>query len=110
MAFGASKWRASQSNDGQELTMMHRHLALFLVVSTSLFAACGGGGEIGEACDVAGSTAPCVEGAVCDTLANGDLVCLELCVEQTDCPDGYDCNGTSGSNLKSCHPQNDAGG
>jgi hypothetical protein len=68
--------------------------------------ACGEG-EIGDACDEPGSTDECVDDAVC-TNENSDSddenVCRQLCEEQEDCPDDLNCNGVSGSNLKSCQP------
>lgn len=82
-------------------------LACFLG-AVGLFA-CGGGAAIGEPCDTAGSADECEDGALCDTLSNGTTECLQTCVEKADCPEGYDCNGTSGSSIKTCHPDDSPG-
>ncbi len=67
------------------------------------FAACGGA-EIGESCDEAGSTDECVDNAVC-TNEDGRASCRRICAEHTDCPADHDCNGVSGTNIKSCQPE-----
>src|SRR5690242_6449035 len=75
-------------------------LALGLV---GLFAC--GAATIGDPCEMPGSTEECVEDAVCDTLKDGEVLCLLICQEQADCPSDFDCNGVSGSSLKACHPK-----
>ena len=66
-------------------------------------AGCGGVAAVGEACEVAGSTDDeCEENAICGDDGSGALACLVICVEQTDCASGEECNGVSGSNIKGC--------
>jgi hypothetical protein len=62
-----------------------------------------GGAELGESCDDSGSTDECVDDAVCTNEDQG-AACRALCAEQVDCPDGYTCNGVSGTSQKSCQP------
>lgn len=70
-----------------------------------LFLLCGcGGAEIGEGCDDTGSSDECVDGAVC-TNEDGGSVCRAMCDEQEDCPAAHDCNGVSGTSIKSCQPK-----
>ena len=71
----------------------------------ALAAACGGGAEIGEACETPGATSDeCVDGAVCGDPGDGTTACLKICTDKADCAANEDCNGTSGSNLKGCRP------
>lgn len=68
-------------------------------------AGCGGTGELGEGCDTPGvTTDECVEGTVCSNQSDGEAVCRKLCTEQAQCGEGENCNGISGSSLKSCQP------
>jgi hypothetical protein len=69
---------------------------------------CGDEGEVGESCDEAGSKDVCVEGAICTNESGDEATCREICEEQADCPDGYGCNGVTGSSTKSCQPDDDA--
>lgn len=80
-------------------------LALMGLLAFGL-AACGGA-EIGESCDEAGSTDECVDHAVC-TNEDGYAACRLICAEHADCPAGHDCNGVSGTNIKSCQPDKPA--
>lgn len=82
-----------------------RWLAAVLAVGMVGLLACGGGADVGEACDTPGNRDECVEDAVCDKLDDGDVQCLLLCVDKEDCPEDFDCNGVSGSSLKACHPK-----
>ncbi|MFO0760810.1 MAG: hypothetical protein U0359_30315 [Byssovorax sp.] len=75
---------------------------LFLTIFTFI-AGCGGPAKLGEACDAEGQTDVCEDGAVCGKAVDA-LQCLKICVEKTDCPAGYDCNGVSGSSIKACRP------
>jgi hypothetical protein len=63
-----------------------------------------GGAEVGEACDDVGSTDECVDDAVCTNEEGEGAACRLLCDEHADCPEDHDCNGVSGSNRKSCQP------
>ncbi|MFO0550967.1 MAG: hypothetical protein U0271_21430 [Polyangiaceae bacterium] len=87
---------------GAKGTLLSATVALFL---GSLFIACGGGADIGEACETRGSTDECTDNAVCDQNANGETVCLELCTSQDDCDTDESCDGVSGGSLKACHPK-----
>jgi hypothetical protein len=62
-----------------------------------------GEAEVGEACDKPGSTDDCEDGAVC-TNEDGGAVCRLLCTDTVDCPPAHGCNGISGTNVKSCQP------
>jgi hypothetical protein len=66
--------------------------------------ACSGKSDVGEACDTAGSTEECVDGAIC---TNGDAepTCRRRCTDDTQCAAAEACNGVSGTNLKSCQPK-----
>jgi len=66
------------------------------------FAACGSA-DIGESCDVPGSTDGCVENAIC-TNEDGRSACRLLCDESADCPAQHKCNGITGTDRKSCQP------
>lgn len=81
---------------------------LMLGATGLLAAACGGGGEVGEACDTSGSQDECVEGAICDSDDGDAAVCLAICEVQEDCAADEDCNGVSGSSIKACHPKDDS--
>lgn len=73
-----------------------------LVASISL-AGCGSPAKLGEACDAEGQEGACEDGAVCGK-GTDTLQCLKVCVEKSDCPANYDCNGISGSSIKGCRP------
>lgn len=81
-----------------------RRMMLAAMVAGGALVACGGEGDIGEGCDTPGATDECVADAVCTNDSGGGATCREICVEQTDCPTGYNCNGVSGSSIKSCQP------
>ncbi len=84
---------------------MHRPVALLFVSALIGLASCGGGpGDVGDFCSTPGSQEECIDGAVCDKLEDGDIQCLLVCVDQADCPDDFNCEGTSGTSVKSCHP------
>jgi len=68
--------------------------------------ACGGGAELGEACEETGATSACVDGGICDTVSDEseEQVCLALCDSDEDCNAATEsCTGVSGSNQKACH-------
>lgn len=75
------------------------------IVLLFLLAACGGKGELGESCDQAGGADQCVDGAVCTNLSDGALTCLKMCTVQEDCLANENCNGVSGTSIKSCQPK-----
>jgi len=85
-------------------------IRFFAILSFAAFAsmtvACGGSGEIGEACDTPGATDDeCAEGAICDETETGDTLCLQVCEDQEDCAADESCNGVTGSSTKACHPK-----
>jgi hypothetical protein len=66
--------------------------------------ACSGKGDIGEDCDTAGSTDDCVDGAICTN--DGDArTCRRRCNDDAQCAASEECNGVSGTTLKSCQPK-----
>ena len=75
--------------------------SLFFLAALLLLAC--GEAEVGEACDDAGSTDECEDGAIC-TNENEAAVCRFLCKDTVQCPAAHSCNGVSGSSLKSCQP------
>ena len=76
-----------------------------MVAAAVAMSSCGGA-DVGEECpqDETGSEDPCVDGSICDTTVDDRAICMELCEDDTDCPDGTSCNGVSRSNQKACHP------
>ena len=75
----------------------------FFLVGLALLFACDGGAQIGEPCPSAGETeAACEDGGICGDNGAGELVCLRLCTDKSECESGEDCNGIAGSNLKGC--------
>lgn len=92
--------------------------------------ACGGGTNVGSPCTVNGdcnvgqycNTATpggfctrgctfegtqlneCPGGSIC-TNVGSSLVCAPICTGATGCRDQYECNGTTGSSVKSCRPK-----
>jgi hypothetical protein len=73
-----------------------------MMVCVVLLGACGAA-EIGEACDAEADSDECVDGAFCAKTKAGNLQCMQVCVEQKDCPDKTECTGTKGS-TKVCQP------
>jgi hypothetical protein len=72
---------------------------------------CAGSSEVGEACTTPGDTEECVDGAICTNLPGGDAQatgdenqCFALCTDDDQCTDLEGCRGISGTNLKSCQP------
>lgn len=89
-----------------------------LLVSLALVsvAGCGGPGNVGEACSRPGSTADCVDGAVCATDESTEgtagepvwesYTCRATCDEQSDCNAGEECRGVTGAAmLSACQPE-----
>jgi hypothetical protein len=65
--------------------------------------ACGSS-EVGEECDDVGSADECEDGAICTT-DRGGTVCRRICDTNDQCPADHECNGVSGTNVKSCQPK-----
>ena len=74
-----------------------------ILLALVLGSGCGGESILGESCDTSGSLVECEAGTIC-TMLEGSSTCYKLCVDQTDCPVGWNCNGITGSILKSCQP------
>jgi hypothetical protein len=78
--------------------MKLKHLPVVFV--SMVLAACGAGG-LGETCSTAGTTDGCADGLVC-TNSNATAVCQQLCTSDADCSASQNCNGITGTSLKSC--------
>lgn len=85
-------------------SLFHLFSSATLLAVLGLFA-CGGEGNIGDACTTRGAVDECVDGGICDADDAGDPICLEICDSQDDCSEGYECNGVSNSSTKACHPK-----
>jgi hypothetical protein len=83
---------------------LRRLMPFFALLSFVALIHCGGGAAVGESCSAEGKEGECEDGAVCGKNVEA-LECLKVCVEKSDCPAGYDCNGTSGSSIKGCRPE-----
>jgi hypothetical protein len=59
------------------------------------------GGFCTKSCTQAGDTASCTEDSVCVQQFSA-LMCAPRCEEQSDCREGYQCNGLTGSSIKAC--------
>ena len=84
--------------------LKHSRWLLLAIVVLAGVAACGGGAEIGEACDEEASAGECVDDAACAKAQSGALQCMRVCKEQADCPETAECTGTKGS-IKVCQPK-----
>jgi hypothetical protein len=75
------------------------------VTALLVLGACGSKAELGEECSEVGSTDPCEDGLVCDTLSTSSAAtaCLKVCTADTDCASTQACTGVSKGNLKACH-------
>ncbi len=61
---------------------------------------CGGGGG---GC-TAGSTSDCSSGDVCTNISGDGNQCRKICLSDSDCPAGQNCEGVANTTLKSCQP------
>lgn len=66
--------------------------------------ALGCSADVGASCDTPGSLDECVDGAVCTNESGGANTCRLLCADDADCPVGHNCNGLTGTQIKSCQP------
>lgn len=73
-----------------------------LLMGCALLSGCADVGELGEACTTRGSEGECVSGTICSKDEADNVKCLLVCVEKEDCPVEFNCNGVSGSSIKSC--------
>lgn len=88
-------WRVAR---GSRLLRAFRGFPWVLLLTV----ACGSA-EIGEECADPGESGECEDGAVCTNEGNGGI-CRAGCDDTADCPPAHTCNGVSGTNLKSCQP------
>ena len=85
------------------MTMRRLFLSGAAILLFGLASACGGEGDIGDSCGTSGvKDGECTDGAICGDPGDGTLACLKLCVDQTECAAGQDCNGIAGTNEKGC--------
>jgi hypothetical protein len=83
-----------------------KRLVLALAMALAFSAACGDDGDIGDACEEAGRTDDCVDGAICTNVdGSNENVCRKICEDQADCAQGESCNGVRDTNIKSCQPE-----
>ncbi|WP_224360958.1 hypothetical protein [Hyalangium versicolor] len=59
------------------------------------------GGFCTQSCTQEGQEGGCPEDSVC-TRQFDTLLCAPICENSGDCRDSYECNGTTGSNVKAC--------
>lgn len=59
------------------------------------------GGLCTKGCTAEGDTESCDGNSICSAQFRA-LLCVPRCKEQSDCREGYQCNGISGSNIKAC--------
>lgn len=62
------------------------------------------GGYCTQGCTSEGDTASCPSDSIC-TAQFRSLVCMTRCKEHSDCREGYQCNGVTGTSIKSCQIQ-----
>ena len=61
------------------------------------------GGYCSVPCSTPGSTAGCPSGSICAVYPSGPSTnCIHICMSQSDCRSGYNCNGITGTNIKGC--------
>jgi len=108
-----------------------RCLVMILILASVLSAGCGGnppnvggtctatggcdegltcnvsiaGGYCTAACTTPGVRAECPDGSWCDVIAGSTTACTRVCNVQQDCRSDLECNGTSGSGVKTCKPK-----
>jgi hypothetical protein len=81
-----------------------RELSLLLVLSFVPLAC--GSAEVGDECDDVGDTDECEDDAICTNEGDSsEGTCRWLCENDEDCPADHECNGVSGTNVKSCQPK-----
>jgi hypothetical protein len=81
--------------------------SLLAVTALVLLGACGSKAELGEVCDDVGSTEPCEDGLVCDSVSQSteSTACFKVCGTDADCASTEQCTGVSKGSLKACHPK-----
>jgi hypothetical protein len=80
------------------------HSRWVFVAALLLTAACGGEGEVGEDCSKEADSDECVDGAFCAKTKSGDLSCMKICTEKSDCPSDTECTGSK-ETIKVCQPK-----
>jgi hypothetical protein len=63
------------------------------------------GGYCTAACTTPGVLTGCPEGALCDSISGSAPTCTKICTEQSDCRSDLECNGATGSSVKTCKPK-----
>jgi hypothetical protein len=81
---------------------LYRLLMTFMTLSS--LAACGGAGEIGEACSKQSDPDECVDEAFCAKNKSAELECMQICTSQSDCPEKTECTGSK-ETIKVCQPK-----
>jgi hypothetical protein len=97
----------SRSRSDSRSALAFALVAFVFVLAPS---ACSGESKLGEECDESGKTEDvCESGSVCGSTTTGALICLKVCVDQTNCAATEDCNGVEGTNVKGCKPKTGSG-
>lgn len=81
------------------------YAAIALISLLALLAGCSSEQGPGEPCDIPGGTVDvCEPGTVCGRPSNKSraLVCVFACLDNRDCPRGYECKGVEGTGIKGC--------
>lgn len=81
-----------------------RNYLITLVLALTASGCASDGAAVGEKCETPSNTDQCVDGAVC-TNDSGGVFCRLLCNDKSKCGANENCNGISGSSLKSCQPK-----
>jgi hypothetical protein len=61
----------------------------------------------GQRCNQEGQKDVCPEDTLCGPQFGNELLCSPICESQDDCREGYQCNGLSGSGVKTCQVKAD---
>jgi hypothetical protein len=93
---------------GGREAMSQQFLWAIMTCTLACVTACGGEGELGDACGESGvEDGECVDGAICAKRGDAaeELECLEVCTDKAQCAATEDCNGVEGSSTKACRPK-----
>jgi len=80
-------------------------MRIFLMVATAAFLVGCGKPKVGESCKTAGDASLCESTAMCTNNASGTATCRTICTDNAQCATTEQCNGISGSNIRSCQPK-----
>lgn len=81
-----------------------RYFSILFPVALLALTSCGSP-KIGESCKTAGDSAACESGAMCTNNSGGGNTCFKVCTADSECATTEQCNGVSGTNIKSCQPK-----